>query len=354
MISRYNSGLATRIWRILLTVIIIAIIVYFRRLMLHIFTPVLLSIMFAYVVNPLIMIMEKRIPRILALLILYCMVISGFAFIMVYIIPIFFSEIKGLTKIIPEYLSHGRSIFERFQNTLESMGISDIFQKQLSDYIYSMEKWVIRFTNRVMAISGMAISKIGWIIIIPVMSYYFLKDREYFASQLLYFIPGKYRKNAKKIGTEIHTVLNQFLRGQLIISIVVGTFTSIGLMAVGIKYSLILGVFMGVFNVIPYFGPIMGAVPILMIAVLESKRNLLYALLIIVIVQQIESSFISPRIIGYSVGIHPIYVMLSVMAGGYLLGVFGMLIAVPFMLILKIIANALYKELIYRKKQKIR
>jgi len=305
--------------------------------------------MFAYVVNPFIMIMEKRIPRNLALLILYCMVISGLAFLLVYVIPIFFSEIKGLAKIIPDYLSHGRSIFERFQNTLESMGIPNIFQKQLNDYISSMERWVIRFTNRIMTVSGIAISKIGWIIIIPVMSYYFLKDREYFASQLLYFIPGKYRKNVKKIGTEIHAVLHQFLRGQLIISIVVGTLTSIGLMAVGIKYSLILGLFMGVFNVIPYFGPIIGAIPILIIAALESKRNLFYALLIIVIVQQIESGFISPKIIGYSVGIHPIYVMLSVMAGGYLLGVFGMLIAVPVMLILKIIANALYKELLYRK-----
>jgi predicted PurR-regulated permease PerM len=349
LISRSSSGLATSIRRILVAIIIITILVYFRRFVLHIFTPVLLSIMFAYVVNPFIMIMEKRIPRFFALLILYCTLVSGFAFLLIYIIPIFFSEIKGLTKIIPEYLSHGRSIFERFQKILESMGISDIFQKQISDCIYSIERWVIRFTNRVMAVSGMAISKIDWIVIIPVMSYYLLKDREYFAKQLLYFIPGKYRKKVKKIGAEIHIVLHQFLRGQLIISIVVGSLTSIGLMAVGIKYSLILGVIMGVFNVIPYFGPIIGAVPILIIAVLESKRNLLYALLIIVIVQQIESGFISPRIIGYSVGIHPIYVMLSVMAGGYLIGVFGMLIAVPFMLILKIILNALYKELIYRK-----
>jgi len=348
LIMRIDREKQANILKILVGLLLFFLIYLYRYLLVEIFAPVIIAIVFAYILNPFVKILEKKVPRVVALLILYGIITSILLFLIIFIIPKFINEMKGLIRVIPHYSYLFKSQVQQLQQFLTDMGIPGELRSVLDQHIASLENISIHFMNVVIGIISRLISVIGWFFVIPVLSFYFLKDREYFAGQMLYLIPIRGRSKVRRFGREIHLVLNQFLRGQFLISIIVGLLTIFGLMVVGVKYSLILGFFMGIFNLIPYFGPIMGAIPILVIAILESKGHFIYALVVVVIVQQIESSLISPKVIGDSIGVHPVYVILSLIAGGYLFGVLGMLVAVPAMLIMRITVITLYKEILYR------
>jgi len=113
-------------------------------------------------------------------------------------------------------------------------------------------------------------------------------------------------------------------------------FTTIALILIKVKYAFILGIFAGIANIIPYFGPFIGIVPTILFALMDSTGKALYAAGAFILIQQIESGFLTPRIIGKSVGIHPVYVILSLIVGGRLMGILGLVMAVPVLAAIKL------------------
>jgi predicted PurR-regulated permease PerM len=111
-----------------------------------------------------------------------------------------------------------------------------------------------------------------------------------------------------------------------------------------VKYAFILGIFAGIANIIPYFGPFLGIVPTILFALLDSTSKALYAAGAFILIQQIESGFLTPRIIGKSVGIHPVYVIMSLVVGGKLLGIIGLIMAVPVLAAIKLTLRHLLRD----------
>jgi len=138
----------------------------------------------------------------------------------------------------------------------------------------------------------------------------------------------------------------KFIRGHLLVASMVGVLTSLGLALVGVKFYLLLGIIAGIADLIPYFGPIIGAIPAVGLALLNSSQQALYVLLVMVVVQQVENNLLSPKILGDSVGLHPVVVIFVLLAGGHLFGILGMLLAVPLTAILRILVNYLYTLLV--------
>jgi predicted PurR-regulated permease PerM len=171
----------------------------------------------------------------------------------------------------------------------------------------------------------------------PILAFYMLKDIERIKKSFWSLIPKSNRKEVKNLFKKIDEVLMGYLKGQLLVSFVVGVLSILGLYILKVRFFLIIGLFAGVMNLIPYLGAIFGAIPAIFIVSFKSLKAILAVLILFTIIQQLEGSLISPRIVGDKVGLHPIVIIFSLLAGGELLGIIGMILAVPIAGIIKVI-----------------
>jgi predicted PurR-regulated permease PerM len=136
--------------------------------------------------------------------------------------------------------------------------------------------------------------------------------------------------------------LGSFIRGYFLVAAIVGGLTAIAMALLGLEFALMLGIFAGLAELIPYFGPVIGAVPAIGLAVLQSKWLAAKVALAFFVIHQLEGNIISPKILGDKVGLHPLMVIFSLMAGGELYGLAGMLLAVPVAAVLRVVVVFVY------------
>ncbi|MBQ3423128.1 MAG: AI-2E family transporter [Romboutsia sp.] len=183
-----------------------------------------------------------------------------------------------------------------------------------------------------------------------IISIYLLKDSEYFISlwiKLYHLILGK-SKTANAITntfTIIHEVFGKFIHGQLLEAFFVGILSTISLSIAGIKYAFVIGAIAGISNMIPYVGPIVGTILAAAMGFLSgSPIKILYAIIAMIIVQQIDNHLLAPKIIGDSVGLHAVFTIMAIIIGGNVGGLLGMLIAVPLAASFKVLFNNWYNK----------
>ena len=195
-------------------------------------------------------------------------------------------------------------------------------------------------STAVSVISG-AVGSVVNFVIGAIVSIYLMKDKDFFLSiwrKFLHLVLPQ-RANAAVTETlnEVNGVLSQFVRGALLDAVFVAILSSIGLSIVGLDFAVFIGVFAGIANVIPYFGPLIGMIPAFLIGWLTSDFvHGVLAVLVLVIVQQIDSNIIYPKVVGSSTGLHPLAVLLAVSVFGYFGGIIGMILAVPIAGILQV------------------
>lgn len=173
--------------------------------------------------------------------------------------------------------------------------------------------------------------------IIPIVTYYFLVDGDLIYNKLLLILPTEKRIIAKKVLNNLDKVLSRYIISQLLLSLIIGILTFIVLLILDVKFALILGIFNGILNIVPYFGPIIGGVPAIFIALMDSPNKALYTIIAVFLIQQIEGNILSPKITGDSTNMHPIIIIILLLVGEKLGGLIGMVIAVPIGVIVKVI-----------------
>jgi predicted PurR-regulated permease PerM len=179
-----------------------------------------------------------------------------------------------------------------------------------------------------------------------VISYYLLNDVEILKKTLHSLLPIKYKNDIAIVGREINNIIKGFIQGQIFTSLVVGMLITVGLIITKVKFPFVLGIIGGITNIIPYFGPIIGAIPAVIVASSQSIFTGLKCALVFVIVQQIDNVFISPKITEKKIGLHPITTIFVVLVGGELFGILGMLVAVPIFASLKIITKRIIERIV--------
>lgn len=164
------------------------------------------------------------------------------------------------------------------------------------------------------------------------------------------FLDEKCAKKTIRIFQEANKVFKSFINGKLIDSTIVGVMCVIAFIFFKIPYATLLGLVIGLFNVIPYFGPIIGSVPVVLVSFFIDPPKALTAIIIILVIQQIDGNFLDPRIVGRNVGVSPFYIITSVTIGGRLFGIPGMLIGVPTVVLFKnIIEQSVEMRLIEKR-----
>lgn len=176
------------------------------------------------------------------------------------------------------------------------------------------------------------------------LAYYFLRDRERMALHMELLIPCAFRRTALRMAAAVHREIGAFLRGQAVISLIVAAMSALALLISGVHAFLALGLIVGIFNMIPYFGPILGAIPAVLMALTQSPGHALAAGLSLLAVQQLDSLFISPRVMGALTGLHPAAVLLAITLGSSFSGIAGMLLAIPFLLTVRAVSRVWIAE----------
>lgn len=182
--------------------------------------------------------------------------------------------------------------------------------------------------NRVRSLAG----SVGKWLLAPAFAFYFLRDRASLSQWLLSLIPVGKRGLTVRILREMRRETAGYLRGQLIISAVVGVLTAVGLLFCGVPAWLVLGLVMGVLELIPYVGPFLGGIVVVLFSLPDGLGRTLWALGVVIVVQQLEGGMLSPQLMSEATRLHPVAVLLCVMVGGMAGGIGGILLSIPLLL----------------------
>ncbi|TYQ15995.1 UNVERIFIED_CONTAM: putative PurR-regulated permease PerM [Acetivibrio alkalicellulosi] len=326
-----------------LMIFIILYFVYtFRIKIIKITIPLLMAIIIAYLLKPLVIRLErKKIPRKWAILLIYLITVASFVGLVIFIVPHFINNTKELMNTLPDITMEYRNYFNNIVSTIRTSKWPD----DIKDYIFKeIEKNTDIAENMVMETLKKTLLGIGKLataafdlLIAMIIAYYLIKDSNSFSKGAITLIPRQWRNGVIGCFREINGLLSNFIQGQIVTALIVGTMITISLFVIGVKYPLILGMLSGILNIIPYFGPVIGAIPAVAIALIESPTKAFWTIIVVVIIQQIDNAYISPKIIEGRLGLHPVTTILSVLVAGEFFGIVGMLVAVPVVAIIKVI-----------------
>ena len=253
-------------------------------------------------------------------------------------------DLNSMLESITDYSKAANQLFANLTTSMENSGFSADVKKQLLQLIQAGKGITAN------AIAGLFSSLQGFgnnlinILLGFIIAFYFLIDAEYFKNLWSQFVKFIFKSHLYEIFSgymdDVNAVVSSFIRGQLLDALIVGILSSIALYIVGLDFAVFVGMTSGLFNIIPYFGPLIGSVLAVVVGLLSGSLNkAVLAVIALVIVQQIDSNILSPKIVGNSVGLHPVFVMLAIIIGGSCFGIWGMLIAVPVAGIIKLMLN---------------
>ncbi|MFL0268116.1 AI-2E family transporter [Candidatus Clostridium radicumherbarum] len=332
-----------KIFKILLMLIALFLIIYVlfnSDLFKEIVYLLVMSFIAAYSLKPVINLMiEKGINKKLAALsIILLAIVLTIVFIIV-IIPSLFKESLNISDTLHKIQSYLEGIYNNLkplQNNKTMFilfdGINSNINKMLTDMLNNIFKGALNVGENLLTLS-----------VVPIIVYYFLADSEIIFNKILVFFPVKIRAMVKKIIGDIDKILGRYIVSQFVLCIIVGILTFIVLIILHVDYPLLLSVLNAVFNIIPYFGPLLGGIPAVLIAFLGSTKIGIWTFICLNIIQTIEGNIISPKITGDSVSMHPLTVIILLIIGGKVGGFIGMVLAVPIGVVIKII----YEDLNY-------
>lgn len=313
-----------------------------RRQLLAVLLPLTIALATAYILNPVVLWMqERRIKRTLAVLIIYLIFFGIIAALGVRFLPIAADEFSKLGARIPQYTQQVQDLLDRFYAAAERLYLPDSFLHALQSSLDELEARLGEYLARIPDITIDAALSLFNFALVLILTFYLLKDYAQIRDSLYMMVPRNSRSRARKIIHEIDLSLGKYIRGQLLLALIIGISTYVSLLILGVDFALILAIIAGITNVIPYFGPFLGAVPAVLVALLHSPALALKTVIVFVIIQQAESHLIAPQVLGKSMGLHPLVVIIALMAGGQFFGIFGMMVAVPLVAVGRILIRNL-------------
>jgi predicted PurR-regulated permease PerM len=301
-------------------------------------TPFFFALIIAYLLNPVVTFLTRRhFPRGLAIFLIYTLFFLFLMFVVVNAGPMLIREYKELSASFPELATTYRNWIGRIQIQQAQTPFS--LHNGLTTSIQQMERVMTNYVNSLFTGLNGWIEKILLVMLIPFIVFYMLKDMKPMQKGVLLLVPHRHRATARRILYDIDTALGQYVRGQLIVCGVVGVLAYAGYFFIDLPYAIVFASFVALTNIIPYIGPVFGAAPAILFALTISWKMALYAFLINAVIQVLEGNIVSPLIVGKSLHMHPLLIILSVMIGGEIAGIAGLILAVPLVASLKVVVQ---------------
>ena len=297
--------------------------------------PFVAGIVIGYLLNPLAARLEKKgVNRTLATVLVMLLVIIIAVPAVVLLINMIDSQVSTFISAVPSYVS---SLVKKFEPLLIKLQeeFPSLQADKIKDYLRSnMANNLKLFGSLIKSLvsGGMAlINLISLLLITPVVAFYMLRDWDNFIAKIRGLLPRKYKKTIELQAKEIDHTLAGFIRGQVSVCIILGTFYAVGLHLCGLDLGLMVGFLAGLISFIPYVGSISGFIMSMALAVAQFNTwpPFVAVIAVFLVGQFLEGNFLTPKLVGENVGLHPVWVMFALLAGGVLLGFLGLMIAVP-------------------------
>ena len=314
--------------------------------------PVACGAVIYYLVKPVYdYLLNKKVPKGIAILLVMVGVIVIFIMIITSLVPIIQKQLLDLVSQLPYYYQIISEQVEKFMQTGFFETIQEQFNKINTDFIQSITERLNGILNFTFSGIGSVVGIIGDIVItimtMPVILYYLLKDGNKVIPFVTRMFPTRSQHKISVMLNEMNQQVSSYIRGQITVAICVGFTYIIGYTLIGLPYGVTIGMIAGLLTSIPYIGSIIGLTPALIIGFVTNPTLALHVLLVFVIEQLIESRVLQPLILGSSLKMHPVTILIILLAAGKMFGLVGLLIAVPVYAVVKVFIThffAWYKE----------
>lgn len=319
-------SMSSRWIRYFLVFVLAVFSVYFLYLVREILLTFLLGALIAYVsYRPVCFLESKGIKRCLAIFAFYFIFIGFFILVLVYLFPVMVQEVSELGKMLPQYSRQAQSMAD----SLQGSALPDRMTGIIMDNLTRIENYVYESFKNFLSTLHIFLGRVLAILFSPILAFYIINDWEKISHGLLDILSPGGRREAEILFHAIDRVLLEFIKGNLIVAVVVGFMVGITAALLGVRLPVLIGMGAGIAELIPFFGAFLGAIPALIVAFSGSLKLGLYMTVAIIIIQQLEGNILTPRIIGSLLGMHPLLMVFALLAGGELYGIWGMLAAVP-------------------------
>lgn len=357
----------------------------FIKMILHLLSPFIVGVVIAFILNGVVTFFEKNLyarfaavngsqprkvkglfgkekdrisgkwVRPVSVLSAYLMLAAIITLLVLFIIPQISKSLDNISLNLESYQNTAMQVVHWFSTEFSLPAglweeIDAWFQTTLRDILNYFKGLLPQMFDMVISVGGGVVNAFVGIVV----SIYILLSKEKLVSQLRRlnraFLPQQWADYIAKVGRVTVATFNNYVSGTLLDALVVGTVSTIGLKLFGFEYSLLIGVIMGLTNVIPFFGPFIGAVPGVLLTFMVSPMRAFWYIIFVLVVQQLDGNIISPRIIGGSVGLPPLWVLMGVTVGGGLFGIKGMVLGTPVCAVLYTLIGEATREREIQKK----
>ena len=342
-----------RVGLVVVAVVVLATILYLARGALF---PFIISVVLAELLYPVVVFLEKRLPghdrmpgatRVISILAIYVAFAAVVAGVLYLTIPPLFAESQELLQTFPE-------LYERSRSTVE--GWSDEFTERIPVELRTQIEEAVAAGGNVLAdaaggvvqrtVSGVsnAVTLVIGLVVLPFFLFYILKDREEVVGGVYPLLSQRAQTHAHNVIVMVNNVIGSYVRAQLLSATIVGVLVFIGLSILGIKFAAILGLLAGLFGLVPIIGPLLGAVPGLLVTLASSPSQVIWVALVYVIVQLLENNLISPRIQSNAVRLNPAIIVAVLVVSSEVAGLWGVIVGVPLVAAARDVFVYFYKE----------
>ncbi len=311
---------------------------------------VVLAIFFAYLISPLIELVRKGLssegrdgktrllPRTAAIAIVYVFIFGSLGLGAWVLTPRLGTQMAEIAQQAPGYLTNARERAKRLNNVLEQLNlppsVRETANKTVSDAIGDAGKYV---TGEGFSSAINLLGYLPYLVLIPILAFFFLKDAESFRRSALMMLPqGRIRWRGDELFQDINSTLAAYIRAQLTACLIIGVICTAGFAIFGVRYALVLGLVAGMLEFIPLLGPVVVAVLAGTVAGFDSVTKALVVLVFLGVLRIVQDYVLYPRLIGSGIHLHPLAVILAILAGHELAGVAGIFLAIPVIAVLTV------------------
>ncbi|MEM6487839.1 MAG: AI-2E family transporter [Pseudomonadota bacterium] len=308
--------------------------------------PFIMGMIIAYLADPVADRLERLGMSRLSATIALSVTLAGVAFLIaMLLVPAIIEQVRDLISRAPEHARMAQETLSRLVPEIQDEG--SLFQSMIGVLQGRAEAWSVRVLEQVW-VGGLALIDLVTIAVItPVVAFYLLFDWNTLLRALDDLAPRQHQALVRRLALELDDVLAGFVRGQMTVCFLLGGFYAVALMAVGLQYGLLVGMFAGVISFIPFIGSVLGGVISIGIAVGQfwnEPGSILAVAVIFVIGQVVEGNYLTPKLVGGHVKLHPVWLMLALSVFGFAMGFVGLLIAVPAAAMIGVFARFLVEQ----------
>ncbi|HCU59225.1 MAG TPA: AI-2E family transporter [Alphaproteobacteria bacterium] len=297
--------------------------------------PFVLGIILGYLFDPLATKLEKlKISRTWATVLVFLIVVLIAVPVIALLVGVIDNQLSIFVSAVPTYIASfvqklepAMKSLQEYIPGLETDNLKTAFSQNISQTFQLSGKFLQGLFKNGMAI----VNVLSLLLITPVVAFYMLRDWDVFVKKVDALLPRKSKKNIREIFKKIDKAISGFIRGQLSVCVILGTYYALGLRLIGLELGLLVGFIAGLISFIPYVGSITGFVLSIILALSQFSEytKIIEVVLVFGIGQFLEGNFLTPKLVGDNIGLHPVWVMFALLAGGVLLGFLGLMIAVP-------------------------